>query len=174
MKIFLKFLYFTCCPHPFSLQTLLFIKRPCFIIFILSLCSNNANFGKHIWIHTSKINKNILILKFHSGMKCLHIFFSFSHPGVKFHLCLFDRDEFILGWNFISLKSCKQKETFHNRQGWFRQGTNVIPGWNFACKHLLRRSSPIILRKSVLRCCKAKFTFFSTWVFFHKYLLFTG
>ena len=31
----------------------------------------------------------ILILKFHSRMKCLHVFFSFFHP------CLFDRDEFI-------------------------------------------------------------------------------
>ena len=46
----------------------------------------HVNFGKHIWIHTSKIKiKNILILKFHPGMKRLHISFLF----------------FILGWNFI-------------------------------------------------------------------------
>ena len=38
----------------------------------------------------------------------------------------------------------------------------------------LRRSSPTILRKSVLTCCKAEFAFFSIWVFFHEYLQFSG
>ena len=35
----------------------------------------------------------MLILKFHPGMKCLHVFFSFSHPWMKFHPCLSSRDE---------------------------------------------------------------------------------
>ena len=35
----------------------------------------------------------MLILKFHPGMKCLHVFFSFFHPGMKFHPCLSSRDE---------------------------------------------------------------------------------
>ena len=59
----------------------------------------------------------MLILKFHAGMKCLHVFFSFFYPGIKFHPCLsfwdeipsrqkrvnskshftIDRDDFILG-----------------------------------------------------------------------------
>ena len=71
-----------------------------------------------------KIYIRILILKFHPGMKCLNVFFSFLRPGMKFHPCLFDRDEFILGWNFISAKACKQWETFHHRQGWFHPGTS--------------------------------------------------
>ena len=37
-----------------------------------------------------------------------------------------------------------------------------------------RRSSPIILRKSVLTCCKAEFAFFSIWVLLHEYSRFTG
>ena len=64
----------------------------CFIIFILSLCSNMLNW-KTTWIHRSKIKKNILILRFYRGMKCLHVFFSFFYPGMKFHSCLSFRDE---------------------------------------------------------------------------------
>ena len=30
----------------------------------------------------------MLILKFHPGMKCLHVFLSFFHPGMKFYPCL--------------------------------------------------------------------------------------
>ena len=37
----------------------------------------------------------MLILKFHPGMKCLHVFFSFFHPGMKFHPCLSSRDEIL-------------------------------------------------------------------------------
>ena len=86
-----------------------------------------------------KIYVRILILKFHPGMKCLNVFFSFLHPGMKFHPCLFYRDEFILGWNFISAKACKQWETFHHRQEWFHPGTSFILGWNFTCKHPLSK-----------------------------------
>ena len=53
----------------------------------------HAEFGKHTWIHTSKIKKNMLILKFHPGMKCLHVFFSFFHLGMKLHPCLSSQDE---------------------------------------------------------------------------------
>ena len=35
----------------------------------------------------------MLILKFHPVMKCLHVFFSFFRPGMKFHPCLSSRDE---------------------------------------------------------------------------------
>ena len=35
----------------------------------------------------------MIILKFRPGMKCLHVFFSFFHPGMKFHPCLSSRDE---------------------------------------------------------------------------------
>ena len=44
----------------------------------------------------------------------------------------------------------------------------------FTSDKALRSSSPIILRKFVLRCCKAEFAFLSVWVFFPKYLRFTG
>ena len=101
----------------------------CFIIFILSLCSNMLNL------------ENILILKFNPGMKCLHVFFSFCHPRMKFHPCLSSQDEFIPGWNFISAETCKQWETFYQRQGWFHPGSSFIPGWNFTCKHPLRISN---------------------------------
>ena len=35
----------------------------------------------------------MLILKFHHGMKCLHVFFTFFHHGMKFLPCLSSRDE---------------------------------------------------------------------------------
>ena len=37
--------------------------------------------------------KKILILKFYPGIKCLHVFFSFFQPRMKFHPFLFDMDE---------------------------------------------------------------------------------
>ena len=78
--MFLKFLYFTYCSHhsSFFFSDFPFYKEAfCFIIF--SLCSNKL-------IHTFKKNekKKMLILKFHPGMKCLHVFFLFFIPGWNF------------------------------------------------------------------------------------------
>ena len=53
-------------------------------MFVLSLCSNMLTLESKFEYMRQKL-KNMLILKFHPGMKCLHVFFSF----------------FILGWNFI-------------------------------------------------------------------------
>ena len=39
--------------------------------------------------------KNMLIVQFFPGMNCLHLFFPFLYPGIKFNSSLFDRDEFI-------------------------------------------------------------------------------
>ena len=79
--MFLKFLYFTYCPHPFSFRTSLFIKRPFVLLY------SYFHYVQTCLIHTSKIKKeNMLILKFYPGMKCLHVFF----------VCFF-----IPGWNFI-------------------------------------------------------------------------
>ena len=46
------------------------------------------------------MKKILFTHEFHPGMKCLHVFFSFFHSRMKFHLCLFDRDKFIPGRNF--------------------------------------------------------------------------
>ena len=100
IKMFLHCWFFTCCPHPFSFRASFFIKRPymfhnihTFIMF------KHVEFGKHTWIHkyVKNLKKNILILKFHPGMKCLHVLFSFFHPGMKFRPCLSSRDE-ISSW----------------------------------------------------------------------------
>ena len=35
--------------------------------------------------HTSQsLSKNVLIVNFHGGIKCLYIFFCFFHPAMKF------------------------------------------------------------------------------------------
>ena len=61
----------------FSFKTLL-LERGLMLHYIYTLIIfKHVNFGN---------KKNILILKFHPGMKCLHVFFSFFHPGMKFHL----------------------------------------------------------------------------------------
>ena len=44
----------------------------------------HLKFRKHIWIHTSKIKKNMLILKFHPRLNCLQVFFLFFIPGWNF------------------------------------------------------------------------------------------
>ena len=93
IKMFLHFWFFTCCPHPFSLRTSLFTKRP-----YVSLYSY-FHYVLTCWIWQTYLNtyvknkKNMLILKFHPGMKSLHLFFSFFHSGKKFHHYLSSRDE---------------------------------------------------------------------------------
>ena len=88
----------------------------------------HVNFGKHIWIYTSKIKKKHARLKVSSRNEVFtRLFFLFFIPRWIF-VCLFDRDELIPVWNFSSAKTCKQEETFHHRQGWFHSGTTFIPG----------------------------------------------
>ena len=85
-KMFLHFLFFTCCAHPFSFRASLFTKRS-----YVSLYSYFHSV-QTCWIWETYLNtfvknfKNMLILKFHPRMKCLHVFFSFFHPRMKFHL----------------------------------------------------------------------------------------
>ena len=64
-----------------------------FITFISSLCSNTLTLESIFEYICQKLIKNMRILKFHPGMKCLHIFFSFFHPRLKSHPCLSSRDE---------------------------------------------------------------------------------
>ena len=100
----------------------------------------------------------MLILKFHPGMKCLHVFFSFFHPGMKFHPCLSSRDE----------TSSRQKRVSSKRHFTIDRD-DFIPGRNFTCKHPLlsilimlqlifdsqyRSSRPeVFLSKDVLKIC---------------------
>ena len=61
--------------------------------FILSLCSNTLTLESIFEYIRQKLIKNMLILKFHPGMKRLHVFFSFFHPRMKSHPCLSSQDE---------------------------------------------------------------------------------
>ena len=61
--------------------------------FLLSLCSNTLTLESIFEYIHQKLIKNMLILKFHPRMKCLHVFFSFFHPGMKSHPCLSSGDE---------------------------------------------------------------------------------
>ena len=132
IKMFLHFWFFTCCPHPFSLRTSLFTKRP-----YVSLYSY-FHYVLTCWIWKTYLNiyvknkKNMLILKFHPGMKSLHLFFSFFSFREEISSL-----SFIPRWNFISAETCKQEEIFHHTQGWFHPRTSFIPGWIFTCKHPL-------------------------------------
>ena len=69
-----------------------FIQRP-YVSFILSLCSNTLTLESICEYIRQKLIKNMLILKFHPEMKCLHVCFSFFHPGMKSHPCLSSQDE---------------------------------------------------------------------------------
>ena len=73
----------------------------CFIISILSLSSNTLTLESIFEYIRQKLKKNMLILKFHHGMKCLHVF-SLIYTRMKFHPCLFDRADFIPGYEISS------------------------------------------------------------------------
>ena len=111
IKMFLTFLIFYLFSSSFFFSDFTFYKEAlCFIIFILSLCSNTLTLESIFeYIRQKNIYICTVILNFHPRMKCLHVFFDFFHP------CLFDRDEFIPGRNFISAKTCKQEETFQHK-----------------------------------------------------------
>ena len=110
IKMFLHFWFFTCL-HLFSFRTSLFIKRSHVSLHSYSMFKH-ANFGKHIWMHTSKtLKKNILILKFYHGTKCLHVSISFFHPEMKFHPLSFWQ-----GWVHPAMKF--QKTTHFKILSW--------------------------------------------------------
>ena len=73
-----------------------FIKRPYNIFLLTFIVLKHVKVGTHIDDMRRKLSESMLIVKFYSGMKCLHNFiFVFLHSGMKFNPCLFDRDEFI-------------------------------------------------------------------------------
>ena len=108
-----------------------FIKRSYNVFLLTFMMFKHVKVGKHIEYMHQKSSKNMFIVKFHHGMKCLHTFFFF-----------------IPGRNFISTKTCKHKETFHHRQGWLHLWTSSILGWNFMCKHHLTEVFWIFGKKS--------------------------
>ena len=72
------FLIFYLLSSSFFFSDFTFYKEAlCFIIFILSLCSNTLTLESIFEYIRQKLIKNMLILKFHPEMKCLHVFFSF-------------------------------------------------------------------------------------------------
>ena len=103
-----------------------FIKRP-YVWFIHTLIMfKHVNLGKHIWIQRQKLTKNMLVLKFHPGMNCLHVFFSFFHSGMKSHPCL-------SSWDKISSRQKRVSSKIH----FTIDRDDFIPGWSFTCKHPL-------------------------------------
>ena len=125
----MTFLIFYLLSSSFFFSDFTFYKEALsFIAFILSLYSNTSTLESIFeyicqkWKKTKKTKKNMLILKFHPGVKCLHVFFSSrdeissvfltemsssrdeissrqKRVNSKRHFTI-DRDDFILGWNF--------------------------------------------------------------------------
>ena len=127
IKMFLHFWFFTYCSHPFSFRASFFIERPMFHYIRTFIMFRHVEYGKHTWIHTSKIRKSMLILKFHPPMKCLHVFFSFFHPGMKFHPCLSSRNEIL-----------SRQKRVNGKRHFTINRDDFIRGCNFTCKHPLR------------------------------------
>ena len=80
----------------------------------------------------------MLILKFYPGMKCLHVFFSFFHPVMKFHPCLFDRVfytwHFIPGWNSSRDEIIPVYGEMSPTVYTFLPRWNFILGWTHPCQ----------------------------------------
>ena len=104
---FQSFVYFTKV-NDNDFRASLFIKRSYNIFLVNFIMFEHTKVGKHIEYMLQKLSKDVLVSKFQPRMKFLHIFFSFFHPRMKSHSCLFDRDEFILGCTLIPGKTCKQ------------------------------------------------------------------
>ena len=83
--------YLLCSSFIFSGFTF-YSEALCFIIFILSLCSNMLNFGKHAWLIRQKLKKHAHF-KILSRDEVFTRLFFFFHPGMKFHPCLSSQDE---------------------------------------------------------------------------------
>ena len=107
------------------------------IIFIMF---KHVNFGKHIWIHMSKIKKNIFILNFIPGWSVYtstRLFFFFSSrveiSSVFFSKRVFtreisSRDETRPGMkSSLSMVKWLTVYTFFPRR-------NFIPGWTHTCQ----------------------------------------
>ena len=103
-KMFLHFLFFTCCAHPFSFWASLFTKRP-----YVSLYSD---------FHYVQIMNLENILEFIRQKLKKHAHFNISSQdeissrqkrvNSKRHFTI-DKDDFILGWNFM----CKHPLKYH-------------------------------------------------------------
>ena len=93
IKCFSRFWFFTCL-HSFSFGTSLFIKRPYVSLHSYSIMLKHVTLEIIIEYVRQKLIKNMRILKFHPGMKCLHVFFFlFFHPRMKSHPCLSSQDQ---------------------------------------------------------------------------------
>ena len=113
--------------------------------FILSLCSNTLTLESIFEYIRQKLIKNMLILKFHPGMKCLHVFFSFFHPGMKFHPCLSSRDEI----------SSRQKRV-NSKRHFTIDRDDFIPGRVSSRDEISRVNTLLVI------CCYKKTFFWST------------
>ena len=76
----------------------------------------HVNFGKHVWIHTSKIKKKHTHFKISSRDEVFtRLFFFFFYPAMKFHL----------GKNVSTVKGCLHVK--------FHPGMKLVPGRNHPC-----------------------------------------
>ena len=106
IKVFSHFLFFYLLSWSLFFSDFTFYKEAlCFIIFKLSVCSNKLTLENIFEYIRQKWRKKTYsfqnFIPEWSVYTSSFFSFFFSHP------CLFDRDEFIPGWNFISTKTCK-------------------------------------------------------------------
>ena len=114
----------------------------CFITFIPLLCWSTLTLESIFEYIRQKLIKNMLILKFLLGMKCLHAFFSFFHPKMKSRPCLSSRDEM----------SSRQKRVSSKRHFTIDRD-DFIPRRNFTCKHPLSSLFAAVQIRKHLRGC---------------------
>ena len=67
------------------------IKRPYKIFLLTNIIFKHVKVWKRIEYMRKKLNKNMVIVKFHPRMKFLRVFFPF----------FLSRDDFVRGWNFM-------------------------------------------------------------------------
>ena len=83
-KMFLHFLFFTCCAHPFSFRASLFTKRPYVSLYSYFYYVQTCWIWK-TYLNTYKLKKHAHF-KISSWDEVFNVFFSFFHLGMKFDL----------------------------------------------------------------------------------------
>ena len=95
-NVFTFFIYYLLCSSFFFSGFTFYKEALCFIIFILSLCSNMLNL-ENILEYIRQKSKKHAHFKISSWDEVFTRLFSFFHPGMKFHPCLSSWDEFMPG-----------------------------------------------------------------------------
>ena len=112
----------------------------------------HVNFGKNIWLHTSKIIKKRTHFKISYRDEVFTRLFFFFFFISEWNFILVFLTEMSSSWEKIS----SRQKRVNSKRHFTMDRDDFIPGWNFTCKHPLKIWAPSehFWRENFLRCKK--------------------